>query len=31
MVEHVEKYWCPSITSAALLGGAPFKFQGDRE
>jgi nicotinamidase-related amidase len=29
MVEHVEKYWCPSITSAALLGGAPFRFKGD--
>ncbi len=31
MIEHVEKYWCPSITSAALLGGTPFRFQGDRE
>jgi nicotinamidase-related amidase len=31
MVEHVEKYWCPSLTSAALLGGAPFRFEGDRE
>jgi len=31
MVEHVEKYWCPSMTSAALLGGAPFRFRGDRE
>jgi nicotinamidase-related amidase len=31
MVEHVEKYWCPSITSAALLGGAPFRFRGDGE
>jgi nicotinamidase-related amidase len=29
MVEHVEKYWCPTITSAALLGGEPFHFQGD--
>ena len=31
MVEHVEKYWCPTITSAALLGGAPFRFAGDAE
>ncbi len=27
MIEHVEKYWCPTITSAALLGGEPFQFQ----
>ena len=31
MIEHVEKYWCPTITSNALLGGEPFRFQGDRE
>ncbi len=29
MVEHVEKYWCPTITSAALLGGEAFRFAGD--
>ncbi|HEY3897575.1 MAG TPA: protein-signal peptide and transmembrane prediction [Chthoniobacter sp.] len=29
MIEHVEKYWCPSITSTALLGGEPFRFHGD--
>ncbi len=29
VVEHIEKYWCPSITSASFLGGAPFRFQGD--
>jgi nicotinamidase-related amidase len=29
MIEHVEKYWCPSTTSNALLGGKPFHFQGD--
>jgi hypothetical protein len=28
MIEHVEKYWCPSIESTALLGGAPFVFKG---
>jgi nicotinamidase-related amidase/type 1 glutamine amidotransferase len=30
MVEHVEKYWCPTIASSDLLGGAPFRFAGDR-
>jgi type 1 glutamine amidotransferase/nicotinamidase-related amidase len=30
MVEHVEKYWCPSITSADFAGGAPFHFKDDR-
>ncbi len=29
MVEHVEKYWCPTITSADLAGGDPFRFSGD--
>lgn len=29
VVEHIEQYWCPSITSADFLGGAPFRFQGD--
>lgn len=30
VVEHIEKYWCPSITSAAFLGGEPFHFRADR-
>jgi hypothetical protein len=30
MVEHVERYWCPSFESTALLGGQPFRFQGDQ-
>jgi nicotinamidase-related amidase len=30
MVEHVEKYWCPSTTSAAILGGKPFHFKDDK-
>lgn len=29
VVEHIEKYWCPSITSADFLAGEPFRFQGD--
>jgi nicotinamidase-related amidase len=28
MVEHVEKYWCPTITSTALTGKDPFRFRG---
>jgi type 1 glutamine amidotransferase len=30
VVEHVEKYWCPTVTSAAILGGEPFRFGADR-
>ncbi len=30
VVEHIEKYWCPSITSAAFLGGESFRFRADR-
>ena len=26
-VEHIEKYWCPSITSDQVLGGRPFRFR----
>ena len=29
VVEHIEKFWCPTITSADLLGGAPFRFNND--
>lgn len=31
VVEHIEKYWCPSITSADLLGGPAFRFREDRK
>jgi nicotinamidase-related amidase len=27
MIEHVEKYWCPSFTSTDLTGRAPFRFK----
>ncbi len=30
VAEHIEKYWCPSITSVALLGGESFHFKEDR-
>ena len=29
VVEHVEKFWCPTATSADLLGGEPFRFSQD--
>jgi nicotinamidase-related amidase len=30
IVEHIEKYVCPTVLSTALLGGRPFRFRGDR-
>jgi nicotinamidase-related amidase len=29
VVDHVEKYWCPTISSDQLTGKPPFKFQED--
>ena len=29
VVEHIERYWCPTITSSGFLGGEPFRFRGD--
>jgi nicotinamidase-related amidase/type 1 glutamine amidotransferase len=29
MVEHVERFVCPSVTSDQILGGKPFRFKGD--
>jgi nicotinamidase-related amidase len=29
VIEHVEKYWCPTLTSSDLTGRAPFRFKGD--
>ncbi|HEY5913181.1 MAG TPA: alpha-L-fucosidase [Verrucomicrobiae bacterium] len=26
---HIEKYWCPTITSDQIIGGAPFRFAAD--
>ncbi len=28
VVEHIEQFWCPSVTSADFLGGEPFRFKG---
>jgi putative membrane-bound dehydrogenase-like protein len=30
VVEHIEKYWCASVTSRDVLGGDTFRFRGDR-
>jgi nicotinamidase-related amidase/type 1 glutamine amidotransferase len=30
MLEHVEKYWCPTITSVDFLGDEPFRFGEDK-
>lgn len=30
VLEHIEKYWCPTITSDQIIGGAPFRFREDR-
>jgi nicotinamidase-related amidase len=29
VVEHIEKYWCPSFTSPDLVGGRVFRFSED--
>lgn len=29
IVQHIERYWCPSITSTDFLGGEPFRFRHD--
>jgi len=29
MAWHIEKYWCPTITSDQVLGGHSFRFAGD--
>jgi nicotinamidase-related amidase len=29
IVEHIEKYVCPTITSDQVIGGLPFRFKGD--
>ena len=31
VTEHIEKYWCPTITSDQVLGGKPFRFSGQQE
>ncbi len=31
MTWHIEKYWCPTMTSDQVIGGAPFRFAADRD
>jgi nicotinamidase-related amidase len=26
---HIERYWCPTITSDQIIGGSPFRFSAD--
>jgi nicotinamidase-related amidase/type 1 glutamine amidotransferase len=30
IIEHIEKWVCPTITSDQVLGGKPFRFAGDK-
>jgi len=30
IVEHIEKYVCPTVTSTILTGGPPFRFKNDQ-
>jgi nicotinamidase-related amidase len=30
IIEHIEKYVCPTISSEQILGGQPFRFKDDR-
>jgi len=30
VIEHIEKFWCPTITSSDFLGGPEFVFQEDK-
>ena len=30
IIEHIEKYWCPTITSSDFLGGTSFRFREDK-
>jgi nicotinamidase-related amidase len=29
IIQHIEKFVCPTITSDQILGGSPFRFKGD--
>jgi len=30
VIEHIEKFWCPTITSVDFVGGEPLKFKNDK-
>jgi len=29
IIEHIEKYVCPTVTSDQIIGGEPFRFKAD--
>lgn len=29
VIAHIERYWCPTVTSDQLVGGEPFRFRDD--
>jgi nicotinamidase-related amidase len=29
VIEHIERHWCPTVTSVDLLGGSAFRFRED--
>ena len=31
IIEHIERYWCPTITSANFVDDRPFNFKADTE
>ncbi|NKB65445.1 MAG: hypothetical protein GKR89_00150 [Candidatus Latescibacteria bacterium] len=31
VVEHIERHWCPTVTSDQLVEGQAFRFKGDRD
>lgn len=30
VISHIERHWCPTVTSDAILGGHPFRFAEDQ-
>jgi hypothetical protein len=30
VISHIEKYWCPTVTSDQIIGGKPYRFPDDR-
>ncbi len=30
VVDHIEKHWCPTLTSDQIAGGTPYRFPADR-
>jgi nicotinamidase-related amidase len=30
IIAHIERQWCPTVTSDQLVGGTPFRFEDDR-